>query len=256
MTSDNFKDSSKCSRCEIMPIEYKCDDCPISYNSFCSSCDTQVHSIIPQKRMHNRVKFGKYLETVGHSQEYLKALDIVQRAKKEKDIKEIEHLNKKIEIMKKNKDNLVDNDKKLFEENTQLKQENEKLIRKNDLILNKQINLEKTIQNLTKCLNNKEQVISELNTKNEELMNEIQNLNKMKNENNNSKKEIEDLYNFKINEVNKEKDYLVKEIAKMTTFTENKYNEFEKIKKENDELRKKILFLEQKVNYFIHIVIE
>lgn len=247
MTSDIFKDQSKCSRCEILPIEYKCDDCPASYNSFCSACDTQVHSIIPQKRMHNRVKFGKYLQTIDHSQEYLKALDIVQKSKKDKEFKEIEHLNKKIEIMKKNKDNLVDNDKKLFEENTQLKQENEKLIKQKDLILNKQINLEKTIQNLTKCLNNKDQVISELNAKNEELMNEIQNLNKIKNEKNNSQKEIDDIYNFKINEVNKEKDYLVKEIAKMKTFTEHKFNEFEKMKKENDDLKQKILFLEQKV---------
>ena len=47
-----------CLRCQSNFAEYKCEDCPILFNTLCSQCDTVVHSIIPRKLMHKKIRIG------------------------------------------------------------------------------------------------------------------------------------------------------------------------------------------------------
>ena len=47
-----------CLRCQSNYAEYKCEDCPILFNTLCSQCDTAVHSIIPRKLMHKKIRIG------------------------------------------------------------------------------------------------------------------------------------------------------------------------------------------------------
>ena len=157
MNGSSSNDTAMCSRCELRPIEYKCEDCPFLCNSFCSICDTQVHTMIPEKKMHQRMKFASYLNNNSkYSKEYLNAVNAFEAINKENKTNEIEHLNKKIDILNDHKEFSKNMEEKNRKEKEELLNELNIMKKQNNLLVLKQNNAEKKIEELMKVLSEKD----------------------------------------------------------------------------------------------------
>ena len=208
-----------CSRCQLNNAEYKCENCPILFNTLCPQCDTTVHSIIPEKLMHKKIRINS------NKKKFHNLINVYKDNYSDKDIKNNffnfknennitnnninENENENSYIMKNN--NFFANDlSKLCNENNILKEENEKL--KNDIK-----NYENEYEDNLKELNNKlfdyENQVYKLKSDIQRKNNSIKDLNR-EIINNKTLEERKDIYEYQFKQFEREKQYLLNEIEK------------------------------------------
>ena len=102
MKENEPKEKIICQRFKNNQIVFCCNSCPKPFDKLCSECDTYVHSIIPYKKLHNRIKIDNFFNN--------------------------NKLNEEINL-KKDKLNVIENDKNL---NEKLQKEIKELKEKNN----------------------------------------------------------------------------------------------------------------------------
>ena len=232
-----------CSRCQINQSEYKCENCPILFNTLCSQCDTIVHSIIPEKLMHKKIRIGtskKSLENLNNENLIINDFPNYESLKNNNNSNG-NYLNKRINLMENNNDIYINEINKLFNDNKVLKKENEKL-------KNQMKNDEKDYDNKIELLNNKlyeyenqiNKLQNELNSKNE-IVKDI-NKEKFLNKNLEERKEV---YEYKFKDLERQKKYLLNQIEEQKKISDEKNDVNDDSKeKENNILKEKIKILE------------
>ena len=235
-----------CQRCQNNYAEFKCENCPLLFNTLCSQCDTAVHSIIHEKLMHKKIRIGsrfKKLNNLNNDNNKFIIGDYSNLNYNDfsKSNLSDDYLNKKADSLRNNNNILNKDFNSLFNENIKLKSENENL--------RKEINKNK---------NRFENEINEINEKLYEYENQIDKFhrdikikNDMLNELNKEKinnfklEEKKDFYEFKLKEMEREKQYLLNRIEEQKNNFENyENNNVNNLEKENEILKEKIKNLE------------
>jgi DNA repair exonuclease SbcCD ATPase subunit len=236
----------KCSRCLNGPIDFMCEDCPQEFNVFCSVCDTAVHSIILSKRMHTRAKLNGpstnpdiihnnsiNIDNHRFNDEIHNTIDNYNKAQKDLNENEIQHLNAKMKIVNQSKDTISKIENKFIDARTEMQNSNHLLQKEKEFLSQQEKENKSTINELRNELETKNNLYKILQSKYDTLMNEY-NMLKVQ------KKENEDMYEFKLNECSKEKDFLMKELSAMKSNSNTNLNQNESLQYEICYLKKQL----------------
>ena len=250
MKENEPKEKIICQRCKNNQIVFCCNSCPKPFDKLCSECDTYVHSIIPYKKLHNRIKIDNFFNNNNLKEEInLKKdkLNVIENDKNlneklQKEIKELKEKNN-FQIVTINKlyleNNILKNDlMKLIEQNKVLKKENEDY--QNELNIIK-LELEKSKKDnviTKKELNKSILIINKLN-------NNLRNINITLNQREDEIEELKIFFDKKVNKTKDEKEYLLKILDSSNNKLIERNDISFQLKEENEILKKRVILFEQ-----------
>ena len=239
MENKEKKENIICQRCQKNQISFCCSSCPKPFDKLCSECDTYVHSIIPYKKLHQRISYfnnnlSEQDSIKENNQNLINEFNIQFKELKEKNSLQIDIINK----LKTENNILRNNMSKLIEQNNNLNNKKEEYVKEINYLKNEIEQYKNENKSLKIDLDKSCKIINELN-------NNLRNLN-----NDLEKKEIEieeikNYFNNKINNKKNEEKYLLKVLDNSNCKLIEKNDISYKLKEENDLLKKRLIKFEE-----------
>jgi len=238
-----------CQRCKKNQISYYCYSCRKPFNSLCSECDTYVHSIIPHKKFHNRVKLDDFADnninvnnnyntlSISKSQNNLNIT--LDTSKENNKINEkVFEVNATINKLNSEKTFLKENVIQLTEKNNLLMKEKDNYLKELEYLRNEMDRYMKENMSMRKELDDNNRIINDLKN----------NLNIVSDKLNDKEKEIEEIKYYFDNQIsdNKgEKEYLLKVLDDSNLKLQERKDVSIQLKKENELLKQRLINFEQ-----------
>jgi hypothetical protein len=238
-----------CQRCKKNQISYYCYSCRKPFNSLCSECDTYVHSIIPYKKFHNRVKLDNFADNNINANNNYNILSIsksqnnlnftLDTSKENNKINEkVFEVNATINKLNSEKIFLKENVIQLTEKNNLLMKEKDNYLKELEYLRNEMDRYMKENMSMRKEINDNNRIINDLKN----------NLNTVCDKLNDKEKEIEEIKYFFDNKIsgNKgEKEYLLKVLDDSNLKLQERNDVSIQLKKENELLKQRLINFEQ-----------